>query len=162
MDDGKRDHGHQCAFDFGSHPARQLERVLQPITPIENVVKGRLNHRSVGDGIRIGKSDLNRCGTERVRRDNQLEGDPGVGEMRRQVGQQRFFSQPGEPLLAPVMHGGRRIEPRPTLADARRRAAVQLEALPSSLRSLDRSAVYRVDVSEALAELAREVDRKFQ
>jgi nicotinate phosphoribosyltransferase len=71
-------------------------------------------------------------------------------------------SQPGEPLLAPVMHGGRRIEPRPTLADARRRAAAQLEALPSSLRSLDRSAVYRVDVSEALAELARQVDRKFQ
>jgi nicotinate phosphoribosyltransferase len=68
--------------------------------------------------------------------------------------------QPGEPLLEPVMREGRRVMPSPTLAQARARAARELDRLPELLRGLARAHPYPVAVGEALKRLATEVDRR--
>jgi nicotinate phosphoribosyltransferase len=66
----------------------------------------------------------------------------------------------GEALLQPVMRGGRRLAPSPTLTAVREHAATELAALPEALRALEPAATpYRVRVSEALQALARRVDR---
>jgi nicotinate phosphoribosyltransferase len=67
---------------------------------------------------------------------------------------------PGRPLLVPVMRGGRRLEPRETLARARGRASDQLATLPDALRGLDVRAPYAVEVTESVKALAAEVDRR--
>jgi nicotinate phosphoribosyltransferase len=64
----------------------------------------------------------------------------------------------GEPLIKPVMRGGRRLGGLPDLSAARERAAAQLQRLPQPLRALQPEAAYPVTVSEALRALAREVD----
>jgi nicotinate phosphoribosyltransferase len=68
--------------------------------------------------------------------------------------------QSGEPLLAPIMRGGRRLaEPEP-LARSRERAAAALAALPEALKSLERAPPYSVVVAPALRALAAEVDAR--
>ena len=69
-------------------------------------------------------------------------------------------TQPGEPLLAPVMRGGVRVA-APTLAQSRAHAAAQLERLPAALHALDRGAAYPVDVTDTLRALAARVDAEF-
>jgi nicotinate phosphoribosyltransferase len=65
----------------------------------------------------------------------------------------------GTPLIVPVMENGRRIG-EPSLGAAREHAAAQLWRLPPSLRRLQDSATpYPVEVSPALRELARSLDR---
>lgn len=66
--------------------------------------------------------------------------------------------QPGEPLLIPVMRGGRRLTPAPTLADSRSHAASSLARLPEPLRRLA-AFDYPVALAPALRELAAAVDR---
>ncbi len=68
--------------------------------------------------------------------------------------------QAGEPLLEPVMRGGRRLGSSPRLETIRDFARGQLERLPERLRSLDPVEPYPVVVSPALAALAEEVDRR--
>jgi nicotinate phosphoribosyltransferase len=68
--------------------------------------------------------------------------------------------QEGEPLLTPVMRGGRRIGPLPSLAEARARAAAELARLPEALRGLEPGPPYPVRVTPALRALAREVDER--
>ena len=68
--------------------------------------------------------------------------------------------QTGEPLIQPVMQGGRRIAPRPTLAETRARAARDLERLPEPLRRLEPGASCPVDVADALVRLADAFDRR--
>jgi len=68
--------------------------------------------------------------------------------------------QPGEPLIQPVMQGGQRMAPWPTLVDIRARAARELERLPESLHRLEPGASYSVQVADALVRLATEVDRR--
>ena len=65
----------------------------------------------------------------------------------------------GQPLLLPVMIGGRRTAPPPTLEQSRVHVAAQLATLPDALRGLpDAAPAYRVEISEGLRALAREVD----
>ena len=66
--------------------------------------------------------------------------------------------QPGEPLLVPMMLGGRRVAPAPSLAEVRRRAAENLARLPHPLRRLE-AFDYRVEIAPALHDLTAEVDR---
>ena len=68
--------------------------------------------------------------------------------------------QAGEPLLVPVMQGGRRITQGPTLADSRARAAKDLARLPQALHRLEPGTPYPVEVTGALTELAAAVDRR--
>ena len=68
-------------------------------------------------------------------------------------------SQPGEPLVVPVMRAGQRLAPAPTLKDIRERAARDLARLPEPLRRLEPGTGYPVKVADALVELAKEADR---
>jgi nicotinate phosphoribosyltransferase len=67
--------------------------------------------------------------------------------------------QDGMPLLEPRLRGGARVtDRREELADARRRAAEQLAALPELIRGLaPADPPYPVEVSEALADCTRRV-----
>jgi nicotinate phosphoribosyltransferase len=94
---------------------------------------------------------------------------PGRKQVYRQYGQDGRFDydivttlndhQPGEPLLLPVMTGGCRLAPAPQLTESRHRAAAQLALLPDSLRSLEDSQAYDVQISQPLQNLARAVDQ---
>jgi nicotinate phosphoribosyltransferase len=64
----------------------------------------------------------------------------------------------GDPLLHPAMRNGKRLLPRPKLAEIRRRAADSLAQLPSALKRLEQAAAYDVQISPSLSELARRVD----
>jgi nicotinate phosphoribosyltransferase len=68
--------------------------------------------------------------------------------------------QPGEPLLGPVMRGGRRLAPPRPLSEIRAAAAQQLASLPDALRSLDPAPPYEVAIAERVRALARELDRQ--
>jgi nicotinate phosphoribosyltransferase len=64
----------------------------------------------------------------------------------------------GESLITPVMKGGRRLSPAESLQQSRQRALGELKRLPESLKSLEAAPPYTVTVSEALKNLAVEVD----
>jgi nicotinate phosphoribosyltransferase len=66
--------------------------------------------------------------------------------------------QPGEPLIQPVMRGGRRLAPPTPLAESRARAAAELARLPQASRSLDDAPPYPVTIAPALRALADAVD----
>jgi nicotinate phosphoribosyltransferase len=66
----------------------------------------------------------------------------------------------GEPLLHPVMQGGRRLRPSPSLDDIRLRTRRELERLPEPLRRLEPGANYPVEVADDLVKLAADVDRR--
>jgi len=68
----------------------------------------------------------------------------------------------GEALLHPVMRGGRRLQPPPTLEGLRAHAAAQLKALPDALRAITEKADYPVSISETLETLARKLDTQQQ
>jgi len=60
-----------------------------------------------------------------------------------------------EPLLEPVMRGGRRLGPPVSLADSRARVMQELAGLPETLRSLSPAPPVTARPSEALQALAR-------
>jgi len=65
----------------------------------------------------------------------------------------------GEPLIVPVMRGGKRLAPAPSLDEIRARAARDLARLPEPLRRLEQGVTYPVQVADALVKLADEADR---
>ncbi|RMG00556.1 MAG: nicotinate phosphoribosyltransferase, partial [Planctomycetota bacterium] len=65
----------------------------------------------------------------------------------------------GEPLLVPVISGGR-VTRRETLETIRRRCRQQIELLPDDLRHLDRRAEAPVRVSDSIRRLAHELDQR--
>jgi nicotinate phosphoribosyltransferase len=69
-------------------------------------------------------------------------------------------SQQGEPLLQPVLRGGRRLQPAETLPRLRDRAAQQLGRLPLHLRALESQPAFSVTISPALEALARKADEE--
>jgi nicotinate phosphoribosyltransferase len=69
---------------------------------------------------------------------------------------------PGTELLQPVMRGGKRLAAAPGTEALRAQAARELAALPPGLRGLDQAAEpYRADISQALRELAEQLDRRY-
>ncbi len=68
--------------------------------------------------------------------------------------------QNGEALLQPVMRRGKRLHPPEPLSALRDRLAAQLERLPAPLRSIDRKAGYRVEISPALRRLTETTDQR--
>jgi len=64
----------------------------------------------------------------------------------------------GETLIHPVMEGGRRIGPQPSLQDVRAHARHELERLPMELRTLEPLLVYPVEVAASLEQLAAVAD----
>lgn len=67
----------------------------------------------------------------------------------------------GEALLRRQMKGGRRLQPSPPLRQIRDHAMRQYALLPESLRALEDKPAYSVTVSQALQDLAGEVDRRW-
>jgi nicotinate phosphoribosyltransferase len=80
------------------------------------------------------------------------------GRMRGDVLSLENDAQAGETLITPVMHGGKRLAPAPTLAQMRERAARELARLPEPLRRLQ-AFDYLVTISDTLKALAAETDR---
>jgi nicotinate phosphoribosyltransferase len=64
----------------------------------------------------------------------------------------------GEPLLEPVMRGGKRCGERVAMQAARDHARRQLRALPPPQRTLERDEPYPVAISDGLRDLARRLD----
>jgi len=66
----------------------------------------------------------------------------------------------GDPLLIPVMRGGKRLDAPEPLERIRARALAGFKRLPRGLAELEAAAEpYRVDIAPALRRLAEEVDR---
>ena len=68
--------------------------------------------------------------------------------------------QDGEALIAPVMRGGKRFGPLPSLAQIREHAARELTRLPEPLRRLEAGFAYPVEISAKLKALAAEMGAK--
>jgi nicotinate phosphoribosyltransferase len=66
----------------------------------------------------------------------------------------------GEPLLKPVMRGGRLVADLPDLLAIRQHARNAIATLPAALRRLEPGAPFRPQISAALQTLAAEVDRQ--
>ncbi len=66
----------------------------------------------------------------------------------------------GELLIHPVMSGGRRVAPQPSLKDIRERTRRELERLPLELRTTRPSVRYLVRVAPRLEQLASVTDRR--
>jgi nicotinate phosphoribosyltransferase len=66
--------------------------------------------------------------------------------------------QQGEPLLREVMRNGQRIAASPPLDELRRQALAAYAKLPTGMAGLDAVRPYPVGISDALRELARQVD----
>ena len=64
----------------------------------------------------------------------------------------------GERLLVPVMRGGRRVQPGPSLVSLRERVRSELASLPSRLRGTAPVEPYEVLISPAIQALAAQLD----
>ena len=82
------------------------------------------------------------------------------GRMRGDILSLEGNQQPGEALIVPVMRGGKRVAPAPTLAQIRERAAADLARLPGPLARLEQGFDYPVNVANALSVLAKQIDAK--
>jgi nicotinate phosphoribosyltransferase len=82
------------------------------------------------------------------------------GRMRGDILSLEADTQPGEALIVPVMRGGKRLAPAPTLAQIRERAAADLARLPGPLARLESSFDYPVQVANVLTALAGQIDAK--
>src|SRR6478609_6737430 len=80
--------------------------------------------------------------------------------MREDVLSLEHDSHAGETLIAPVMRGGKRLAPAPTLAQIREHATRELGKLPEPLRKLEAGMDYPVEISKALRALAAQMDKK--
>jgi nicotinate phosphoribosyltransferase len=100
-------------------------------------------------------------GTPRVKLSSHKESYPGAKQVFRHRRDGRFTHDtlepvnadaPGEPLLVPVMRGGKRLPAgRVGLEESRRHAASQLDTLPEHLRSLSPAKpAYPVTIAESL------------
>lgn len=68
--------------------------------------------------------------------------------------------QEGEPLIRPFMKAGQRASAGESPHDLRERALAEIKRLPRSLLALDHAPNYPVTVSEALRNLAQQVDAR--
>ncbi|GLU31120.1 nicotinate phosphoribosyltransferase [Trinickia caryophylli] len=66
----------------------------------------------------------------------------------------------GEPLIEPAMRGGVRCAALPALEASRKRARTALRALPPAQRTLDIDEPYPVAVSDAIRQLAAQLDTR--
>jgi nicotinate phosphoribosyltransferase len=81
------------------------------------------------------------------------------GIMERDVISLEGEREEGEPLLQPVMAGGRRIASPEKLDGIRTRSEKQLHTLPQDLRALEHSPPYPVRISPALERLRADVEK---
>jgi nicotinate phosphoribosyltransferase len=92
---------------------------------------------------------------------------PGAKQVHRRAGQRDLIalrtepSPPdGDPLLVPMLRGGRRIHAADTVAEAHRRFRRDLNALPPAARLIRRPVPPRACHSAALDDLTRNLTRR--
>jgi nicotinate phosphoribosyltransferase len=69
--------------------------------------------------------------------------------------------QPGEPLIQPFMHVGRRMQPKPSLHALRSRTLTGYQRLPAAMTGLESAPAYPVTISNALKALAVQIERQY-
>lgn len=77
------------------------------------------------------------------------------------VALERDDPQPGEPLIQPFMHAGRRLQPKPSLHALRSRTLTGYRRLPAAMTGLESAPAYPVAISDALKALAAQIDRQY-
>jgi len=70
--------------------------------------------------------------------------------------------QRGTPLIKPVMRGGKRLSPSPSIEEVRKHVSEEYQRLPANLRRLEQVQPYDVMVAESLRQLTAEVDRQIR
>lgn len=69
-------------------------------------------------------------------------------------------SYEGKPLLEQVMQGGRRIKPKQSLHAIREQTLAGYNCLPKDMAALDTAPTYQVIISQALQDLAKQIDEE--
>lgn len=77
------------------------------------------------------------------------------------VALERDDPQPGEPLIQPFMHAGRRLQPKLSLHALRSRTLTGYRRLPAAMTGLESAPAYPVTISDALKALAAQIDRQY-
>lgn len=157
-------------FASGNLDEQRIERLLAEGAPIDGFGVGTALDTSIDVPALDAVYKLQSyAGVARRKRSEGKATWPGVKQVCRQLDADGRFgfdrvqleseSCAGQPLLQPVMAGGRRVAEAPSLDQARAHCALQLAALPAALRRLDDGpSDYRVEISAGLHVLAREVD----
>ena len=157
-------------FASGNLDERRIAEVLAAGAPIDGFGVGTsLDTSSDVPALDAVYKLQSYAGTARRKRSEGKATWPGIKQVCRQHDREGRVSHDrvqldaegcdGVTLLRPCMMGGRRTAPAPTLEQSRAYCAAQLGALPDGLRRLSTAAQpYRVEISESLRALAREVD----
>jgi nicotinate phosphoribosyltransferase len=156
-------------FASGSVDEYVLERLLQKNAPIDGFGIG--THMDTSADAPYLDCAYKLVEYEGKARRKRSEGKvlwPGRKQVYRSYDQEGLMSgdiltleddrQEGEPLIQPFMRAGKRVVATEPLADLRKRALAQIAKLPKSRRTLEHAPEYPVVVSEAIRNLAREVD----
>ncbi len=127
---------------------------------------------ALGAVYKLVELAVNGRSAPRLKRSEQKETYPGRKQVRRILAPRGCYHRDviclegepheGEPLLVPVMRGGRLVAPLPSLKEARERAAASLALLPPRFRRLQRPATYPVRWSPGLKKLRASLIRGIQ
>lgn len=157
-------------FASGNLDERRIAALLAADAPIDGFGVGT----SLGTSLDAPALDMvyklqSYAGVARRKRSKGKATWPGVKQVSRQVNAEgqctgdvvhlASEAASGGTLLQHCMRHGRRLDPAPTLAQAREHHAQERQRLPASLLSLEASpADYTVEISDGLRRLAAQVD----
>ncbi|MGZ5797157.1 MAG: nicotinate phosphoribosyltransferase [Caldimonas sp.] len=157
-------------FASGNLDEQRLAALLQGCAPIDGFGVGTaLGTSSDAPALDMVYKLQSYAGVARRKRSEGKATWPGVKQVSRRVDAAGCLagdlvhltseSAPGAALLQPCMRGGRRLQPAPTLAQAREWHARERSCLPKALLALDGApAGYDVEISAGLHRLATQVD----
>ena len=161
--------GHVTIFASGSVDEYVLERLLQKKAPIDGFGIGtHMDTSADAPYLDCAYKLVEYAGKARRKRSEGKVLWPGRKQVYRSYDDTGFMvgdvlsleddKLQGEALIRPVMKGGRRLSASVSLKHLRERTLNELKRLPESLKGLDQAPPYLVTVSEAIHNLAREVD----
>jgi nicotinate phosphoribosyltransferase len=161
--------GHVTIFASGSVDEYVLERLIQKKAPIDGFGIGtHMDTSADAPYLDCAYKLVEYAGKARRKRSEGKVLWPGRKQVYRSYDDTGFMvgdvlsleddKLQGEALIRPVMKGGRRLSASVSLKDLREQTLNELKRLPQSLKRLDQAPPYPVTVSEALHNLAREVD----
>ena len=161
--------GHVTIFASGSVDEYVLERLLQKKAPIDGFGIGtHMDTSADAPYLDCAYKLVEYAGKARRKRSEGKVLWPGRKQVYRSYDHAGFMvgdvlsleddKLQGEALIRPVMKGGRRLSASVSLKHLRERTLNELRRLPETLKGLDQAPPYLVTVSEAIRNLAQEVD----
>ena len=161
--------GHVTIFASGSVDEYVLERLLQKKAPIDGFGIGtHMDTSADAPYLDCAYKLVEYAGKARRKRSEGKALWPGRKQVYRSYDHAGFMvgdvlsleddKLQGEALIRPVMKGGRRFSASVSLKHLRERTLNELRRLPETLKGLDQAPPYFVTVSEAIRNLAQEVD----